>query len=102
MPIQLMVCEHRDNADRMELGNAALAVCRSIRAKEGISSSRFYWYLTDTVVILTEGEASALDSPADAEYARAGFELADLAKLTMNLRLIDPRTGMETYQSAGR
>ena len=102
MPIQIMVCERRDNADRMELGNAALAACRSIRARAGISSSRFYWYLTDTVVILTEGEASALDAPGDAEYARTGFELTDLARVTINMRLVDPRAGVETYKSAGR
>ena len=102
MPIQLYVCERRDNADRMALGNAALAACRSIRAREGINASRFYWYGADTVVILTEGEAAALDAPGDADYARAAFDLMDLARMTMNWRLTDPGSGEETYRRAGR
>jgi hypothetical protein len=102
MPIQLIILERRDNADREDLGNAAFAMCRAMRANKGIRSSRFYWYGADTVVILTEGENEALDAPFDAENARAAFDLTDLARMTMNWRLIEPRTGVETYKSAGR
>ncbi len=102
MPIQLYAFERRDNADRRELGNTALALCRAARAREGISSSRFYWYGPDTVVILTEGEATALDAPTSADAAKALFALADLARLVMNWRLAEPRAGEETYRRAGR
>jgi len=102
MPIQLQVLERRDGADRRELGNTALAACRAARAREGVSSARFYWYLADTVVILTEGEATALDAPGSAEGARAAFALADMARLVMNWRLVEPRAGEETYRRAGR
>ena len=102
MPIQLIIFERRDSADRVDLGNAALAMCRAMRSTKGIRSSRFYWYGADTVVILTEGETEGLDAPLDAENARAAFDLTDLARMTMNWRLIDPRTGEEAYKIAGR
>jgi hypothetical protein len=102
MPIQLIVLERRDSVDRDVLGNATLAMCRSVRSREGIRSSRFYWYGPDTVVIFTEGEAAALNAPIDEAYARARFELADLAKMTMNWRLVEPKTGVEAYHLAGR
>ena len=102
MPIQLTVLERRDNVNRDVLGNSALAMCRSIRSRDGIRSSRFYWYGPDTVVILTEGEAAALNAPVDEAYAHARFELADLAKMTMNWRLVEPKTGVEAYRLAGR
>ena len=102
MSIQLIVLERRDSADRVALGNAALAACRIIRTRDGIRSSRFYWYGADTVVILTEGEAEALDAPIDEDYARAAFDLSDLARMTMDWRLVEPRVGEETYRLAGR
>ena len=61
-----------------------------------------YWYGPDTVVTLTEGETEALDAPIDADSARAVFALADLARPMMDWRLLDPRTGEETYRRAGR
>ena len=102
MSIQLYVWERRDSADRVALGNAALDLCRSTRAIKGISSSKFYWYGPDTVVTLTEGETEALDAPIDADSARAVFALADFARPMMDWRLLDPRTGEETYRRAGR
>ncbi|MBW1711077.1 MAG: hypothetical protein JRJ73_14555 [Deltaproteobacteria bacterium] len=63
MPIQLVVWERRDGADRVDLGNAALAWCRAARAVEGVHSSKFYWYGPDTIVFLTEGETVTFDAP---------------------------------------
>jgi hypothetical protein len=77
-------------------------LCKSIRANEDVRYSRFYWYGADTIVILTEAEATAFEPPPDPEAAKAAFALADLAKSTMNWRLSDPRTGEETYRKAGR
>ena len=102
MAIQLIAYERRDNTDRMEFGNVALASCRARRKKNGISASRFFWYSADRIVIITEGEAEALDSPGDAELAKAMFGLSDLARVTMNWKLTDPQAGMETYAMAGR
>jgi len=102
MPIQLGIWERRDNADRRELGNTALQLCRIIRKRDGITSSKFYWYTLDTVVILTEGETAALDAPGTAESARALFDLGDLARVTKYWRLGEPRAGEETYRAAGR
>jgi len=105
MPIQMGAWERRDNADRRAMGNTALELCRILRKRDGITSSRFYWYGTETIVVLTEGEAAALDTPsqgAPADYARVGFALADMARNILNWRLADPRTGEETYRQAGR
>ena len=105
MPIQLRIWERRDGADRREIGNTALAMCRIIRRGDGITSSKFYWYGPDRVVMLTEGEAAALDTlgPASLEdYDRAVFELADMARIIMDWRLVDPRAGEESYRLAGR
>ena len=102
MPIQLWVLERRDGADRNDLGNTALEACRVARAREGIRSARFYWYGPDTIVLLTEGDAAALDAPASADGAKAAFAMADMARLVMNWRLVEPRAGEETYRRAGR
>jgi len=105
MPIQLMIWERRDNGDREAMGNTALDLCRIIRRRDGITSARFYWSLSETMVFLTEGEAVALDTPgqvAPAEYSRAGLAFADNARLTLNIRLAEPRDALETYRAAGR
>ena len=98
----LTVLERRDNADRNEFALAALAVCRSTKKQEGISSSRFFWYKADTIVIWTEGEASAFDYAPNPELGKAMFALADLGKVTQNWRMSDARLGEETYKQAGR
>ena len=102
MAIQLIIFERRDNTDRAELGIAALNMCRATRKLEGITSSRFFYQGADTLIMLTEGEDSALDAQIDAERAKAIYNLTDLARMTKNWRLIDPKTGMEYYQLAGR
>jgi hypothetical protein len=56
-------------------------------------------------VFLAEGEEAALgtsDLMTEADYARLGFILADHARLTVNKRLMDPRTGVQNYRIAGR
>lgn len=105
MPIQLNVFERRDNADREALADAAMAMCRASRAREGITSSRFYWHRSETIVFLTEGEAAALDTMeqgAPEDFYRAGFALFDLAREIINWRLLDPRVGEKSYRAAGR
>jgi hypothetical protein len=105
MPIQLNIWERRDGGDRVTMGNTALELCRIIRKRKGITSARFYWSGMDEIVFMAEGEAAALDTPAQdtlAELGRLGFILADNARITLNKRLIDPRAGVENYRTAGR
>ena len=105
MPIQLIIWERRDNGDRETMGNTALEVCRIFRARDGITSARFYWSGSERVVFLTEGEAAALDTPgqaAPAEYGRAALVYADNARLTLSIRLTEPRASVDAYRAAGR
>ena len=105
MPIQMSIWERRDSADRRALAEKALELCRIAKAREGMRSARFFWYMVDTIVFLFEGEAKALDNPgaaAPADYARVAFEFADMARFTLNWRLAEPRAGEESYRAAGR
>lgn len=102
MPIQLTICERRDNADRAEMGNTAFALCKAMRARDGISSSRYFWHNADTIVFWSEGTSEALDAQDGAEFMQAAFALADLARVTSNLKLMDPQAGVENYRMAGR
>jgi hypothetical protein len=108
MPIQLVIWERRDNGNREIMANSALELCRIIRKREGITSSRFYWSGSEAVVFLTEGEAVALNAPlagleaVPADYTRLGFVLADNARQTLNMRLAEPRAADASYRAAGR
>lgn len=105
MPIQLMIWERRDNGDRETMGNTALELCRIMRRRDGITSSKFYWSLSETIVFLTEGEAAALDTSgqaAPADYYRAGLAFGDNARQVLNIQLAEPRDALETYRAAGR
>ncbi len=101
--IEITVFERRDNTSRTAFGNAALASCRAIRAIEGITSAKFYWYPADSIVFMAEGERDALDKLADNDnYLRTFLEVSDMGRRVQIMRLIDPRTGQETYQRTGR
>ncbi len=101
--IEITVFERRDNTDRVAFGNAALAFCRAIRAIEGITSAKFYWYPADSIVFIAEGERDALDKLNDNDdYLRALFEVSDMARRVQIMRLIEPRAGQDNYQRAGR
>ncbi|MFC1886776.1 hypothetical protein ACFLZM_06950 [Thermodesulfobacteriota bacterium] len=102
MPIDFSIWERRDGSDRRALGEAAFAFCRAIRSRDGIISSRFYWYRTDKVVFWTEGDEGAFGAQPDAEIAKAGFALADLSREVMHCRFSEPRLGEEAYRTAGR
>ena len=105
MPIQLSVYERRDSGDRETMGNTALELCRMTRKLKGITSSRFYWVGSESIVILTEGETAALNAPASAYpagSARLAFTLADNARMTLSMRLAEPRDAVQSYRRAGR
>jgi hypothetical protein len=102
MAIMIGRWERRDNADREALGNAALAYCRAVKAREGMRSSRFFWLSADRVVVQTEADsAQAFDQP-DADTAKALFALSDLARVVDTERWIDARDANAAYRSAGR
>lgn len=93
----------RDSADRALLGQAALEVCKALRASDGIDDARFYWTGPDTVVLHVTAQMSGpLSDPPSADAARQFFALADLAHRERYEEWVDPRTAMESYQLAGR
>lgn len=105
MAIQLSIWERRDSGSRETMGNTALELCRILRKRKGINSARFYWSGSEEIVFLAEGEEAALNNPEQitlADLARLAFLMADHARLTVNKRLMDPRTGFQNYQRAGR
>jgi hypothetical protein len=105
MPIQLMVWERRDSGNREAMGNTAVEMCRIARKNKGMTSSRFYWSGMESIVFLNEGETAALDVPgaaAPADFWRLAFTLADNARMTLNMRLAEPRDALQTVRAAGR
>ena len=106
MAIQLMIWQRRDSGNREIIQNTALELCRIVRKREGITSSRFYWTSgTDELVFWSEGETAALDSPgqaAQADYLRLSFIMMDNAQMTINKRLADPRDATQNYRTGGR
>ena len=107
MAIQISIWERRDNGNREIMGSTALELCRIMRKNKGINSARFYWSGSEEIVFIAEGEDSALDSLPKvldwgSDYAKLAFTLADLARLTLNKRLMTPQTGAQNYQLADR
>jgi len=95
--------ERRDSADRADMGSAALAYCQTLKTRDGIRNSRFFWVSPDRIVIQTEAESQQVfDQPPDAEQAKALFALADLAQAVDTERWMDPRDGQAAYRTAGR
>jgi len=93
--------ERRDTADREEFGMAALAYCRA--AKAAGTTARFYWTGADSIAILAESDAAGVfDQVPSPDMAKALFTLGDLARCPAQERWIDPKTGMASYQAAGR
>ncbi len=95
--------QRRDSAGIEEFGNAAYEVCRAERAIEGVSSSRFYWLNSDTIVIQDEAESfEVFDRPGTPELGKAIFAFSDIARPLSTERWQEPRAGTEIYRRAGR
>ena len=93
----------RDTTDRALLGSAALDMCKALKSSDDVDDVRFYWAGPDTVVLqMFAPTAQPMTSPPNADAARAMFALADLANRERSEQWIDPRTGLENYQMAGR
>lgn len=93
--------ERRDEADRNELGKAALEYCRALRSEDGVNDARFYWSGIDTLSILTYVQSTdALNRVHTARAARATFALSDLARQTRAETWIDAHVGEAMYNTA--
>ena len=104
MPYRLIICERRDQADREAMAKTALAICRESRKTSGIQSAKFYWSGADNIVFLIEGDLGALNAGAGDNPAmgKLFYDMSDLTRMTMNIVLLDPRSGEQSYRSAGR
>jgi hypothetical protein len=103
MAMEVSWWERRDQADRDQMGGAALAHCRALRDTPGMRSARFYWVGPDTMVLVEDVES--LDVPSEeleAEQSRTFFALADLARQTRRERWQDPAQGEMFYRIAAR
>ena len=102
MPLHIAKYERRDNADRNELGLAALEACRSARETAGVTDSRYYWANPDEIAIITDAEPGAWGQGSgntpQPRATKALFALADLAKNTSTEIWADARSGTETYK----
>ncbi len=101
MPLHVSKFERRDNADRNELGLAALESCRANREIPGVISSLYYWVNPDEIAIITDAEPGAFgpgsgNAPVP-RSVKAMFALSDLAKSTSYEAWADARAGTETY-----
>ncbi len=97
--------DRRDSGDREVLGNAAYALCKNAKKKEGITSAKFYW-AGDSIIILMEGEGQALNSPGNAvpqeQNAKPGMDMIDHSRLTTDIRLTEPKASEAAYRAGGR
>jgi hypothetical protein len=106
MPYRMYMWERRDNGDRNIMAVSSLTACRIMRKTDGISSAKFYWVGLDSIAMLVEGTNEALNTPfagsAPGEAAKSNFDMADNARFTMDIRLIDAKAGEDAAKNAGR
>ena len=103
MPATYVRWERRDDADRNEMGLAALQLCRRWRA-HGADVAKFYWANPSTIIMFHEGSPEALNVGnfnQDGDNAAAMFAMDDLARLVEAQPLVDGRGGQEAFQRAG-
>jgi len=105
MPLHVSRFERYSDADRDQLGVAALEWCRSARESEGVTSCRYYWIDPNQIAIVTDAEPGAWGPGAapqpNARYVKAMFSLADLARNTSSETWADARAGSDVRQLAG-
>ncbi len=95
--------DRRDSASREELGAAALRLCQASKARDSVTSSRFYWATADQIAIVNGTEdLSAYWSPPGPGLGAAIFALSDLASQSSSEQWADARTGEATYRESGR
>lgn len=91
----------RSEADRDDLGEAALEWCNAARAYAGASTARFYWTGPDDLVTVTEvRSADPFETTPPPELTSAMLHLADKARRVREERWIAPGEGEERYRAA--
>jgi hypothetical protein len=103
MAVMVAHWERRDTADLEDLANAALAYCRAARARNGVSSSRFFWMSPDQIVIQTEADTpQAFNELLDADTGKTFYALSELARSAAVERWMEPRTAEAAYRAMGK
>ena len=94
----------RPDADRNELALAALQLCRTLRGRDDVTSSRMFWDDWNDIAIITEGAPTMWnnDGTPDPDIMKAVSGVQDLADRTGQWRLAEARAGQEAYEAAGR
>ncbi len=102
MPMNFTTYHRKDAADRNDLAFAALQVCRVLRGRDDVESSRLFWQGWNDIAIVTEGEPSMRDTQDDPDpaMAKATRELFDLADPTQNLWLGEAKRAYGAYEAA--
>lgn len=99
MPLHVSKFERYGDASRDRLGSAALEWCRAARESDGVNSSRYYWIDPNQIAIVTDADPGAWGPGSSAQpaarFAKAMFELADLARNTSTETWADARAGSD-------
>ena len=102
MPMLYSRWDRRDNANRTDFGLASLNMCRQQRGRDGVTSARYYWSDASTIVVLVESERRLLPlEPGNADLAKGGFAMNDLARRVDSDTWAEARLGFDAFQSAG-
>lgn len=104
MAVGISNYRRRPGVDRNEMALAALQLCRTLRGRDDIQSSRLFWDGWNDITIITEGGPTMWNQDGTPEPAMmtALSGLADLADLTGDSRLAEAKAGQDAYEAAGR
>lgn len=102
MGVDVAYWDRRDGADRNDMAVAAYELCRAQKIMDGVEDSRFYWTSPDSIVIQARTSKNVDWAQPDPKVAESFFRLADLARQTRIESWMDPATGVDNYQRAGR
>lgn len=102
MPMNFTTYHRKDATDRNDLAFAALQVCRVLRGRDDVESSRLFWQGWNDIAIVTEGEPSMRgdrDEPNPA-MAKATRDLFDLADPIQDFWLAEAKRSQGAYDAA--
>ncbi len=103
MTLQVSKWKVRDGSDLSEVGLAALAFRRAQRGRTQVDDAKYYWAHPGEIWILVEGqEELVLTSNQTSESYAALYDLNELAVQSESVLLSDARSGVSTYEAAGR
>lgn len=102
MPLEFTMWHRKDGADRNDLAFAALQVCRVLRGRDDVHSSRLFWQGWNDLAIVTEGEPTMRngDGTPEPAMAKATRELSDLADIAESYFMGEANRGQDAYKAA--